>query len=68
MERVQVIPEDLQRKFKSKQDLYHLLSIDRKKSVFTNNIVRYLLPPIEKWPIHFLKQVLSGEKKVWYTN
>ena len=28
---IKVIPEDLQRKFKSKKDLYDLLKIDRKK-------------------------------------
>ena len=30
MEKVKVIPEDLQSKFKSKEDLYNLLSVDRK--------------------------------------
>ena len=29
METVKVIPEDLQSKFRSKQDLYNLLNIDR---------------------------------------
>ena len=30
MEKVKLIPEDLQSKFKSKEDLYKLLSVDRK--------------------------------------
>ena len=29
-----------------------------------NILVEYHLPPYEKWPIHFLREVLSGEKTV----
>ena len=36
MDKVIVIPEDLQSKFRSKQDLYNLLSIDRE---FNSSIV-----------------------------
>ena len=64
MEKVKVTPEDLQSKFKSKEDLYDLLSLDRKIFI-VYALVQYHLPPDEKWPIHFLLEVLSGDKQVW---
>ena len=34
METIKVIPEDLQRKFRSKQDLYDLMTIDCNNSIY----------------------------------
>ena len=65
MEIKKVLPEDLRRKFHSKQELYNLLAIDRKLKS-QNYLVQYWMPPFDKWPMHFLRKVLSGEKGVSY--
>ena len=68
MERVPELPtlvpiEDLQSKFKSKLDLYTIMSVDRKylSSIYK---VNYFLPSIDKCPVAFLRAILSGGKKV----
>ena len=63
IETKKVLPEDLMRKFHSKGELYELLSVDRKPR-FTSFVVQYCLPPFDKCSLHFLRKVLSGEKKV----
>ena len=66
MPKVKKISEDLQSKFKSKEDLYNLLSVDRKPIAFYFDLVQYHLPPYEKYPIHFMRDVLAGEKQVCF--
>ena len=51
---VYLSPEELGTKAKSKMDLYRLLSID----------LGWLLPSYRRCPTRFLRQLLSGEKKV----
>ena len=61
----EIAVEELMNVFKSKKDLYKRLTIDSNNS--TNNIVfvvQYHLPSIKLWPLHFIRDVFSGEKKV----
>ena len=61
----EIAVEELMNVFKSKKDLYKRLTIDSNNP--TNNIVfvvQYHLPSIKLWPLHFIRDVFSGEKKV----
>lgn len=67
-----VAPEELQAIFSSKSDLYRLLSVDRKLPCPFTVVVDYVLPSPQKCPMHYLRDILAGRKKVgdqrWYTN
>ena len=67
MEKKQVYPVgDLAGKFRSKDDLYRLLTQQRKHSTSYHaiHIVHYLLPTYKKCPVRFMKALIAGEKKV----
>ena len=56
--------KELMNVFKPKIDLYKRLTINRNNP--TNNIVfvvQYHLPSIKLWPLHFIRDVFSGEKR-----
>ena len=63
MEILKILPSDLQKKFKSKRDLYNILSIDCNLFVKLV-IVNYHLPPFHWCPMYFMRQVLEGKKEV----
>ena len=64
MEIAKIVPEELLDKFRSKKDLYMMLMKDRKYILKLIWIVHYFLPPFHKCPLHFLRSVLDGTKKV----
>ena len=67
MEKKQVYPVwDLVGKFRSKDDLYRLLTQQRKHSTSYHaiHIVHYLLSTCKKCPVRFMKALIAGEKKV----
>ena len=57
-------PEELQGIFNSKEDLYNLLTLDFKPVNNKFSSVNYFLPSTHKWSMHYLRDVLSGKKKV----
>ena len=58
-------PQVLAEKFKSKRDLYKLLVTDCKIFIrLTLILVKYFLPSYKQCSLSFIKQILSGEKKV----
>ena len=59
-----VAPEELKGVFNSKEDLYNLLTLDRKPVNNKFSSVNYFLPSLHKWSMHNLRDVLSGKKKV----
>ena len=56
MERDFIVPEKLATYFKSKHDLYRLLSIDSKQLIQNNYLENYYLPSLRKWTMEFLRQ------------
>ena len=68
MENKFVAAEDLTSKLGSKKCLYEILNKDRKASEFHLTIVGLYLPPYKRWPVSFMKQILSKEKKVSKVN
>ena len=63
---VMVAPEDISNKIGSKDDLYRLLTVDRKPLYANITIctVHFYLPPKGKCNMKFLRDVLRGSKKV----
>ena len=51
-------------KFKSKYDLYKVLSVDCKHPWFNFKIVGFFLPTYKRCGVDFMKKVLSSDKKV----
>ena len=64
MEADVIAPEELGVYFKSKKDLYLMLSIDCEPSVDLITIGNYFYPKYHRCGLEFLRQVLAGEKKV----
>ena len=56
---------DLQSKFRSKLDLYNILKHQCKYKRFTINgkIGQFMLPSYRKYPVSYMKGLLSGKKK-----
>ena len=63
MEKEFIDPRQLGSKFRSKDELYKRMTIDRKSHNIISNTVGFL-PTFKRCPIRFLKQILSGKKKV----
>ena len=56
--------DEVQAKFKSKLDMYTVMSVDSKYIAII--LSSGLFPsPIDKCPVAFLKAIVSGEKKVF---
>ena len=56
---------DLSTKFKSKENLYKVLTQQSKQTLIylLKTLVHFLLPAFRKCPVKFMKDVLSGKKK-----
>ena len=62
MERIQIAPEEISNKFKSKQDIYKVFKYQRKELVIIN-IVGYFLPSYKDCNMKYLRKIINGEKK-----
>ena len=56
---------DLSAKFRSKEDLYKVLTQKSKQAstIWLKTLVHFLLPVFRKCPVKFMKDILSGKKK-----
>ena len=62
-----VTKSELESKISSKKDLHYILRQGCKQLLFIK-IGQYYIPNVNQWPIVYLKDVLSGNKKVSKTN
>ena len=62
-----VTKSELESKINSKKDLHYILRQGCKQLLFIK-IGQYYIPNMNQWPIVYLKDVLSGKKKVSKTN
>ena len=61
----QMSVKDLIGKFRSKRDLYHRVTEERKVSPYIIvAVVQYFMPNLKMWPISFIKNILSSDKLV----
>ena len=58
-----VAKSELESKISSKKDLYYILRQGCKQLLLIK-IGQYYIPNMNQWPIVYLKDVLSGKKKV----
>ena len=66
MEQMYMAPEEFSSWVGWKKDLYDLLTVDSKFIWNYNIVVDLFLPPINKTPLKFIRQIIAKEKKVLY--
>ena len=59
-----VDPETVSIKFKSKADLYKLMTVDSKNTYPLTIIVGFFLPNYKHCSVYFIKQILAKDKYV----
>ena len=66
MEKVYMSPEELALYFRSKKDFYKFLRYDRKVSISDLLCRTIVLPTYRNWKLEFMRQLLRGEKEVFF--